>query len=254
MFRAAFVVVLTWGLVARAEPDPTAKKHAAELAAESAQHYKRGEFEVSVALLRQAYALYPEPNLLYNLGRSLESLGDVKGAVEAYESYLATAKAIEDRGAIERRVATLKADLAEKERLAKPAEVPAPPPAPVVVQPLPAPAQPADTTEHVSALPWIPIVAGLAVVGGGAYFGHASSTKHDQAVVASVGTDAQQLQSDATNDAKYANVLFVAGGVVLAGGVIWEIVARATSHHASNAVGARIHVSPTTVGLEWTLP
>src|SRR5438046_3134535 len=103
--NAFWIVLVTCG-VAAAEPDP--KKHAAELAAESQTHYKRGEFEISVALLRQAYALYPEPNLQYNLGRSLESMGDAKGAIEAYDNYLANGKNIEDRGAIERRVATLK--------------------------------------------------------------------------------------------------------------------------------------------------
>src|SRR5260221_11002560 len=84
--NAFWIVLVTCG-VAAAEPDP--KKHAAELAAESQTHYKRGEFEISVALLRQAYALYPEPNLQYNLGRSLASRGDATDALEPHENYLA---------------------------------------------------------------------------------------------------------------------------------------------------------------------
>src|SRR5688500_9277618 len=96
------------------QSDPASKQRAAELSAQSAKHYKRGEFEVSAALLRQAYALYAEPNLLYNLARSLEGMGDKQGAVDAYDRYLATGKDIEDRGAIERRVSLLRRELIDQ--------------------------------------------------------------------------------------------------------------------------------------------
>src|SRR5215207_7570198 len=100
--RLAFLALLfVLMIVAPAVADP--KQDAAALAATSAKHYKRGEFEQAAALLRDAYEKYPEPTLLYNLARALEGLGDRSGAIEAYEQYLARGKGISDRGGIERR-------------------------------------------------------------------------------------------------------------------------------------------------------
>ena len=73
---------------ASGQPDSRAKARALELFQESDRHYKRGEFERAVELLRQAHALYPEPILVYNLARALEGLGDLPGAIEQYERCL----------------------------------------------------------------------------------------------------------------------------------------------------------------------
>jgi tetratricopeptide (TPR) repeat protein len=128
-----FALMLAATAVARAQPDKRAQ--ALQLAADSEREYKAAHFEKAAELLRKAHGIYAEPILLYNLGRALEGMGDAKGAVEAYEEYLHDAKQIDDRPAIERRVATLKAqiekaekdkaetdaakDQAEKDRLAK---------------------------------------------------------------------------------------------------------------------------------------
>jgi tetratricopeptide (TPR) repeat protein len=87
-----------------------------QLAEDSEKAYKAGHFEDAADLLRRAHELYPEPILLYNLGRALEGMGDAKNAVAAYERYLKDAKQIDDRGAIERRVATLKAQIAREQQ------------------------------------------------------------------------------------------------------------------------------------------
>jgi tetratricopeptide (TPR) repeat protein len=212
------------------------KQRAAELAAQSADHYKRGEFEVSAALLRQAYALYPEPNLLYNLGRSLESVGDAKGAVEAFRKYLDTNAKIDDRGAIERRIKTLEAEIAERERREQTDKRPEPPPPPP--QPVPKISQPAERPPEpgLSPLPWIVIGGGVALIGGGALFGVQASDRHDQAVTEPTGLEAQRLQDSAKSRATLANVLFIAGGAAVIGGVIWEI--RDRKHRRDTVVRA----------------
>src|ERR1051325_4270270 len=92
------------------------KQEARDLAAKSAVAYKQGKFEEAATLLRDAYARYPEPNLLYNLARALEGLGDRQGAIDAYERYLDSKAQIEDRPGIERRVTTLKAELEEQRK------------------------------------------------------------------------------------------------------------------------------------------
>lgn len=244
--------LLVLSSVAAADPKAAPpKQRAAQLAAESAQHYKRGEFEVSVALLRQAYALYPQPNLLYNLARSLEGMGDAKGAVEAYENYLDTAKDVEDRGAIERRVDTLKAQLAAKqpavetkpEPLPEPKSEPKPEPK---VEPKPEPlpqvtAAPADEPRPTK-LPWVVIAGGVAIAGGGLGAGILANSRHNAAVSATTGTDAQHLQDQAHTYATIADVLFVVGGVATAVGIVWEIRAHS---------GVTARVAPGAVALEW---
>jgi len=231
--------------------DKTAKRRAGELAAEAAQHYKRGEFEVSAALVRQAYALYPEPNLLYNLARSLEGMGDNKGALEAYQQYLATGKDIEDRGALERRVATLQAEIDAANKPAEPAPVPAPAPTPT---PAPAPAivvpLPAHETAPASRLPLVVIGVGVlaGAAGGGCVL--VANSRHDDATNAVGALAAQSLQTSAQHYATAANVLFVAGGAIALAGMVWEI--HSLGSHRRASVTARARVAPSALGLEVT--
>jgi tetratricopeptide (TPR) repeat protein len=232
--------------VAYAEPSAADKQHAGELAQESQAHYKRGEFEVSAALLRQAYSLYPEPNLLYNLGRSLEGFGDKQGAVNAYKDYLATAAQIEDRGAIERRIAILQSEIdkAKPVVVEKPVEKPEPIARPIVI------AKPIEHhDEETSIAPWITIGAGALIAGGGAVFGYEARTNHDSADHAITGLAAQSYADTSHREAVIADVGFVAGGVAIASGVIWALV----THHSADQVSIRPHVTSTSVALEWTI-
>jgi tetratricopeptide (TPR) repeat protein len=232
--------------LAVAEPSVADKQRAAELAAQSAEHYKRGELEVAVALLRQAYALYPQPNLLYNLGRSLEKLGDAKAAVDAYQQYLADAKDVPDRPAIERRIAALQATLPPE-----PAAPPAPPPSIPTPAPAPAPviatpsAVVATAPARTGAWPWLTIGVGVVLGGTGGVLGYLSSTRHDDAVASTVGASAASLQAEAQHLALAANVLFVVGGVVAASGIVWVV------HDHHRAPRAELRVSPVAVTINW---
>src|SRR6185436_17537640 len=107
MPRLPYVLAFVLALAGTAAADDSKdKERALALFEKSDKAYKAGKFEQAVKLLQEAYGLYPEPILLYNLGRAQEGLGDVSGAVESYERYLKDAKQIKDRGAIERRVET----------------------------------------------------------------------------------------------------------------------------------------------------
>ncbi|MFT3698374.1 MAG: tetratricopeptide repeat protein [Kofleriaceae bacterium] len=234
-----FALVLAMCGIAHAEPTADAKKHAGELAVESQQHYKRGEFEVAVALLRQAYALYPQPNLLYNLGRALESMNDKQGAVDAYKQYLASADQVEDRGAIERRVTTLQTEIdaakakpVEPAPPVKPIETPPVVQAPIVVQP-PPPAPERET----SIAPWITMGIGVAIGGAGIGFALDARDQHQKAIDASIGADAKVYDDNAHRNALVANIGFAVGGAVVIGGLVWLIVDR---HHAPKDVAVRV--------------
>jgi tetratricopeptide (TPR) repeat protein len=224
---------------------------AIKLFEESDIAYKAGKFEKAVALLREAYDLHPDPVLLYNLGRAQEGLGDTRGAVESYESYLKDAKQIKDRGAIERKVETLKAQIAkeeeearrraeeEKRRKREEEERRKNPPPPI------------DTRTPLEVYgPWATMGAGGAVVLTGLFFGIYASVTHDDAVATAVQRDAVELQRSAERSAKIANVLFVVGGATIAGGIAWKV----WQIDSGSSSSAQIKVSPRSIAVEWTLP
>lgn len=245
MPRLARVLVLSLAFSGSVAHADAKKDKALALFEKSDRAYKAGKFEDAAKLLRDAYALYPEPTLLYNLGRAQEGLGDIDGAIASYEKYLRDAKQIQDRGAIERRVATLKAQLAtrdeEARRLAEEAAKRKQAEAArqqadeerqraeeqrrqAEAERLRAEQQARDTRSPLARYgPWVTIGTGAAVVATGLYFGARASSTHDDAVASPVQRDALALQESAERSATLANVLFVAGGVVLAGGISWKI-------------------------------
>jgi tetratricopeptide (TPR) repeat protein len=229
MLRVLSVFAIAFALSGTAQADASRDK-ALKLFEDSNSAYKAGKFEDAADLLRQAYELFPEPILLYNLGRAQEGLGDPKGAIDSYERYLAEAQQVDDRGAIERRIATLRAQIAQQEADAKKLrEVPTPPPV--------------DTrTDFEKYGPWATIGVGGVLVGTGIVFGIRSGAKHDDAVAAPGQRDAANLQASAERYATIANVLFVVGGIATAGGIGWKVWQRDST---------TVQVTPTAVAVRW---
>jgi tetratricopeptide (TPR) repeat protein len=242
MWRVLWVFALVAAVAAPARADERKRAHALELADESERSYKAGAFERAAALLREAHDLYPEPILLYNLGRALEGLGDARGAAAAYRQYLADAKQVDDRGAIERRVATLQTEIDQ------PAQAAAPPlPARVAVEP----DEPKPAWRELG--PWVAIGAGGAIAITGGLFGWRARSDHDDAEREPVQQTAAALQSSATSDARIANALFVAGGVLAVGGAVWEYIEWRAGDRVASGL-AHVHVAPRGIALEWALP
>ena len=266
--------------VAHAGGDKRAQ--AVQLAEDSEKAYKAGNFEKAAKLLRKAHDLYPEPTLLYNLGRALEGMGDAKDAVAAYESYLHDAKQIDDRGAIERRITTLKKQIEREQQPPPPPpphddnppppphddnppppppphdDNPPPPPPPPKDEPLPprsVPAAPADTGDASARpyLPWATIGMGGALVVTGALYGWRASANHDDAVNEPTQKKAAELQAAATHDASVANILFAVGGAVAIGGAVWEYFEWQHGDRPA-AQTTRLKISPSGIAVEWTLP
>jgi tetratricopeptide (TPR) repeat protein len=233
---AALVAGAALGGPALAE---TPKEKALALFEKSDKAYKAGKFEQAVKLLKEAYTLFPEPILVYNLGRAQEGMGDIEGAIASYEKYLADGKQISDRGAIERRVATLKAQLAARDEEAKrlaeeearrkqaeeerqKAEEER-----LLAEEERRRAEEQRRNDAQSPVdkygPWITIGAGAALLTGGFIFGARASSTHDDAVATTVQADALELQQSAERSATIANVLFVVGGLTMAGGIGWKV-------------------------------
>ena len=65
------------------------RTRASELFKKSADAYLRGDFAQAITHLDEAYALDPQPVLIYNKARANEGLGHVEEAIDLYEKYRA---------------------------------------------------------------------------------------------------------------------------------------------------------------------
>jgi tetratricopeptide (TPR) repeat protein len=221
---SSLVALALLGTAPMAHADEHDHKRAVELDAEGAAAYKAGRFAEAIAKLREAVALDPNPILLFNLARVYESSGDLDHALESFRGYLAGDPTAEDRGAVEKRIATLERQI--RERDAARAAPPPPPPSHA------APTLVIREARRPSAAPWIVASAGAAAVGVGGAFGVMALTTHDSAVNDPVQATAADAQANAKTFATVANVLFVAGAVVLVTGVVWGLIDVAGSKHS----------------------
>src|SRR5690349_4339746 len=100
---------------------PKGKNHdkAVRLVVQSQEHYEAGRFREAIQLLEEAYGLEESPTILYNLARAYEGVGESERALNAYEKYIEKEPKASDRGAVEKRIETLKQQIAERKKLAE---------------------------------------------------------------------------------------------------------------------------------------
>ncbi len=85
-------LALATGLLAGQTPPPPAapapaastSQEVERIFAEGAALYKAGKYRAAIEKFEYAYALFPEPNLLYNMARSYEALGELDQALTKY--------------------------------------------------------------------------------------------------------------------------------------------------------------------------
>lgn len=87
--------VLTLGLMTWLSAPAAAEKVPAEVLAQARVHFERGsalhaagDYARATVEYRAAYALYPSPELLFNLGQVARLSGDRKAALDYYQRYL----------------------------------------------------------------------------------------------------------------------------------------------------------------------
>lgn len=127
------VIALTTSAYADEAPrEPQTRAQA--LYEEGSKHYKLHEYDAAIAAFKQAYAMFPEPTILFDLGQAYRQLHDCTDALSFYKTYLRDKPDAEDRGVVEKLVAEMQACVDEQSRVAA-APPPASAPAPVVVAP-----------------------------------------------------------------------------------------------------------------------
>ncbi len=226
---AALAVSLTTG-VASAQTTPATppsaadKARAGDLFKKSADAYRSGDFAKAIELLDEAYALDPQPVLVYNRARAAEGIGNVDAAISGYEKYLTEEPNTPDRGAIEQRLVTLKRQRDERAALERERDArrnqPAPAPAPVPTH------DPAADQPKAAHSPYPYVVAGVGGVGilVGAILGGVAVSKNGDAANEHVQTKAIDLKDSADGLAGASTASFVIGGVLVAAGVAWWII------------------------------
>jgi tetratricopeptide (TPR) repeat protein len=232
----------TVSLHARGE-QPIDDARAIALYDESLQHYREGRFKEAAALLRELYRAKPQPVLLYNLGRACEGMGDLACAIDAYTRYLTDDPAAKDRGAIERRVQTLRRQFEEHLALKRQRELKRRSEKPRSRVP--------ERTSHdpstASVVPWFVAGLGVAGLGSGIVLRVLADKKHSEAVDEPVQVTAADKQAEAEDLATAANIVMVSGGLVTLAGLVWGIrdVSRSGSRPSSGKTTVELQLGPT---------
>jgi hypothetical protein len=263
-YRLALVALLSstilLSVASTAHAEPTRAEQSAKLADEATELFRAHDYARANEKYAQAYVLDPDPNLLYNQARCYEAVGDRPAADAKYREFLG--KPGGDVSAQKR------AKAFADEFARNPAGTVAPVPQPAPVQPGPStsmpapsapggatspPAAPSDTTSSSSPLRtagWITAGVGAAGLLVGTVFALRANSKNNDAEGQCTGNLCTQAGLDLTDQARssatIATVGFVAGGVLLAGGLGMALLAPKTS--SGNAWLAP-SVSPNFAGL-----
>jgi hypothetical protein len=248
--------ILSVASVAAAEP--TRAEQSAKLADEAAELFKAHDYARANEKFAQAYVLDPDPNLLYNQARCYEAVGDRPAADAKYREFLG--KPGGDVNAQKRAKAFAEEFARNPAGTVAPATPPSQPGGPSTATPtgsapggVTSPPATADTTSSSSTLRtagWI--TAGVGGVGlvVGTIFALRASSKNSDAEKQCTGNLCTQagldLTDEARSSAKIGTVGFVAGGILLAGGLGMALFAPAGEKKSSWLAPA---ISPNFAGL-----
>lgn len=201
---------------------------------EALEHYRGGRFENAALRFQEAYVLTGHRDMLFNVARSRERLGDHDGAVRWYRSYLKTEPT--DETAVIHRIRQLGGDPTPADAPVKPIG-PARPTGPEVVE--------------IGAGPW-PYVAAALGVGAtvaGLALGVSALSDAEAARASNDRSEAQRLKTSAEGSALGADLLYGVGAAGI-GVAVWLFL-RADSKAAAQG---RMEVSATPDGatLGWS--
>jgi tetratricopeptide (TPR) repeat protein len=181
--------------------------------------YRDGRFGEAAELLRDAVELYPHPNLVYNLGRAQESMGDLSAAIATYERYLEL-DGVRDADLVRHRVGTLRRLHRERQAL--------------VDQRLSAIRERDELVAQLEEereasisrgpVPWIVAGVGVLGVGGAILLWQLAVAENDRAEIAPTQREAFDHAGNAKTllHASWATV--VAGGALLLAGATWGTI------------------------------
>lgn len=176
---AAFVPDAAWAADARAAVTPEAQASVAQLNEAGAALYAARDYRRAIEKFIQAYAIDPDPNLLFNIARCYEELGELDAAIEKYEAF-STAPGADTRG--RQRARESLAALREARDVARPEPEPAVPRAADAGEATPSRA---EELQGEAVMPWVALGAGVAFAAVGTTFYVLGARDHDEVTDAS---------------------------------------------------------------------
>jgi hypothetical protein len=223
-----------------------------QLNAEGSRFYKARDYRRAVEKFIQAYAIDRDPNLLFNVARCYEKLGENAAAIEKYEEFLTTPGAdAQGRQRAEESLATLR-KLEEKpntpERMTPPVADPA-------QASTPAPAPESASHSRTSIVPWLALGTGVASAGFGAILFALGASDHDTvtnadgyddptAVDIMTESEAQSLVDSGNTKKLVGGIGLGVGGALIATSIVMFVTGVGSGASESVALG----VAPTPHG------
>jgi len=231
--RLSFTVVLMLASSsAGADPKADAKAHIEKATAAHAA----GKYDDALRELTLAYALDPQPELLFGIGQVHMKLGDCESATTFYQRFIATKPNPKAAAIAQKAITTCKDHPPEPKKVEpEPVVEPAKPP-PVETKPEPVAVIPPPPPPEQR--PWYRDVVGDALVGLGVvaeavavveYRG--ALDKRDRADAAMNYGDYQKLLDDAHHQNRFAIGFAAGGGALVLAGVIHYIVSGKPEEH-----------------------
>jgi tetratricopeptide (TPR) repeat protein len=120
--------------------------------------YEKEQWNEALAEFKKAYTIAPIPDLLYNIGRCQEHLGQLSAAVVTYRQFLAARPDAQERAELEMHIKDLEKDLEGSKRI----NLAAPAPVPVIAERTP----PKSPKQPVYRRWWLWTTVGAVVVVG----------------------------------------------------------------------------------------
>lgn len=226
-------------LTAMAGPSAKDKKEAKKhIKAATAAHSKE-QFDVALTELQAAYALDPQPDLLYAIGQVQVKLGNCPEAIMSYEQFIESKPAAEVADAANEAIRVCREQLA--------AQPPPPPPPDLTPQPAPAPPPPATPPAPEGKAFYSDVVGDVLVVGGavglvtGISLYVSARGTIDDAEQAPTYAEQQSLVDDAHGKRMYS-VILGSVGVAAIGVGVWRFTKTRSTEKTSVAL------VPTTTG------
>jgi tetratricopeptide (TPR) repeat protein len=199
-----------------AAPAPASQAGVAQLNEEGAALYSARDYRRAIEKFIQAYAIDSDPNLLFNIARCYEELGEVDAAIEKYENFLKTPGA-DTRG---RQRARESLQTLRESRDKDSSHDPAARKAPAAAEHATDSAAPQARAEHETSLvPWLTLGGGVLFAAVGTTFYLLGASDHNQ-VTDARGYDnpdavADMTRKEADDLVSSGNTKKVLGGVSL---------------------------------------
>lgn len=232
--------------------DATPPSDVERLNEEGSRLFQAGDYRRASERFIEAYAISHDPNLMFNVARCYEELGEYGLAIEKYESFLA-AKDLDEEGASRARAALerLKQQKAEARATTPPGNGAAP------ATPAPAnsstgspnfqesvTARPTTSGGVSPVFPWLTLGLGIVSAGVGAAFYTMGASDHDKVTGAegfndpkSVSTMTEREAQDLSDSGKSKKTLGVVGlgvgGVLMATSVVLFLNTSSSSRAAT---------------------